>query len=31
VTMDDARRVSGRLFGDGSLSVAIVGRPAGMS
>ena len=30
VTMDDARRVCARLFGDGALSVAIVGRPAGI-
>jgi len=30
VTMDDARRVCGRLFGDGALGVAIVGRPAGI-
>jgi zinc protease len=30
VTMDDARRVCGRLFGDGALSVAIVGRPVGL-
>jgi zinc protease len=29
-TMDDARRVAKRLFGDGSMSVAIVGRPVGM-
>jgi zinc protease len=29
VTMDDAKRVAHRLFGDGSLSVAVVGRPAG--
>jgi zinc protease len=29
-TMDDARRVSKRLFGDGAMSVVIVGRPAGM-
>jgi zinc protease len=30
VTMEDARRVCGRLFGDGALSVAIVGRPVGI-
>jgi zinc protease len=30
VTMDDARRVSARLFGDGAMSVAIVGRPVGI-
>jgi zinc protease len=30
VTMDDARRVSKRLFGDGAMSVVIVGRPVGM-
>jgi zinc protease len=30
VTMDDARRVSSRLFGDGAMSVAIVGRPIGI-
>ena len=30
VTMDDAKRVARRLFGDGSLSVAVVGRPAGL-
>ncbi len=29
VTMDQARRVSQRLFGDGAMSVAIVGRPVG--
>jgi zinc protease len=29
VTMEDARRVSKRLFGDGAMSVAIVGRPVG--
>jgi zinc protease len=29
-TMDDARRVAKRLFGDGAMSVAIVGRPVGM-
>jgi zinc protease len=27
VTMDDARRVAKRLFGDGAMSVAVVGRP----
>jgi zinc protease len=31
VTMDDARRVAKRLFGDGAMSVAVVGRPVGMS
>jgi zinc protease len=30
VTMDDARRVAKRLFGDGAMSVAIVGRPVGL-
>ena len=30
VTMEDARRVCKRLFGDGALSVAIVGRPLGI-
>jgi zinc protease len=30
VTMEDARRVCERLFGDGALSVAIVGRPLGI-
>jgi len=30
VTMDDAKRVAARLYGDGALSVAIVGRPVGM-
>jgi zinc protease len=30
VTMDQARRVSQRLFGDGAMSVAIVGRPVGL-
>ncbi len=29
VTMADARRTAERLFGDGSLSVTMVGRPAG--
>jgi zinc protease len=29
-TMDDARRVAKRLFGDGAMSVAIVGRPVGI-
>ena len=29
-TMDDARRVAKRLFGDGTMSVAIVGRPVGL-
>ena len=27
VTLDDARRTARRLFGDGSLSVTMVGRP----
>ncbi|MGD0719814.1 MAG: pitrilysin family protein [Roseiarcus sp.] len=30
VTMEDARRVCARLFGDGAMSVAIVGRPVGL-
>jgi zinc protease len=30
VTMDDAQRVARRLFGDGGLSVAVVGRPVGL-
>jgi zinc protease len=30
VTMDDAKRVARRVFGDGALSVAVVGRPAGL-
>jgi zinc protease len=30
VTMDDAKRVARRLFGDGSLSVVAVGRPIGL-
>ncbi|HXW19708.1 MAG TPA: pitrilysin family protein [Roseiarcus sp.] len=30
VTMDDAKRVAHRLFGDGGLSVAVVGKPAGL-
>jgi zinc protease len=30
VTMEDARRVCARLYGDGALSVAIVGRPVGL-
>ena len=30
VTMDDAKRVARRLYGDGALGVAMVGRPAGM-
>jgi zinc protease len=30
VTMEDARRVSKRLFGDGAMSVTIVGRPVGV-
>jgi zinc protease len=30
VTMDDARRVAKHLFGDGAMSVAIVGRPVGL-
>jgi len=29
-TMDDARRVAKRLFDDGAMSVAIVGRPVGI-
>jgi zinc protease len=29
-TIDDARRVAKRLFGDGAMSVAIVGRPVGI-
>jgi len=29
VTLDDAKRAAKRLFGDGSLSVAMVGRPSG--
>jgi zinc protease len=29
-TMDDARRVAKRLFGDAAMSVAIVGRPVGI-
>ena len=29
VTMEDARRVAKRLFGDAALSVAVAGRPAG--
>lgn len=29
VTMEDARRAAKRLFGDGSLSVVLVGRPEG--
>jgi zinc protease len=29
-TMDDARRVAKRLFGDGAMSVAVVGRPVGI-
>lgn len=30
VTLDDARRVAGRLLGDGKLLVAIAGRPRGV-
>jgi zinc protease len=30
VTMEDARRVAKRLFGDGAMSVAVVGRPASL-
>ena len=30
VTMADARRTAERLFGDGALSVVLVGRPAGV-
>jgi zinc protease len=30
VTMEDARRAAGRLFGDGKLLVAVAGRPDGM-
>ncbi len=30
VTMADARRAAGRLFGDGKLLVAVAGRPEGM-
>ncbi len=30
VAMDDAKRAARRLFGDGSLLVAVVGRPVGM-
>jgi zinc protease len=30
VTMDDAKRVARRLYGDGALGVAIVGRPVGI-
>jgi len=30
VTIDDAKRVARRLYGDGALGVAIVGRPVGM-
>ncbi|HLW90094.1 MAG TPA: pitrilysin family protein, partial [Roseiarcus sp.] len=30
VTMDDAKRVARRLFGDGALSVVAVGRPVGL-
>jgi zinc protease len=30
VTMEDARRVSKSLYGDGAMSVAIVGRPIGI-
>jgi hypothetical protein len=28
--MEDARRVAKRLFGDGAMSVAVVGRPVGL-
>lgn len=30
VTMDDAKRAAKRLFGDGSLLVAVAGRPVGL-
>lgn len=30
VTMEDAKRTAARLFGDGALSVTVVGRPAGV-
>jgi zinc protease len=30
VTMEDAKRAAGRLFGDGKLLVAVAGRPEGM-
>jgi zinc protease len=30
VTMEDAKRAAGRLFGDGALLVAVAGRPEGM-
>jgi zinc protease len=30
VTLDDAKRVAKRLFGDGSLLVAIAGKPVGL-
>jgi zinc protease len=30
VTMEDARRVAKRLFGDGAMSVAVVGRPVSL-
>jgi hypothetical protein len=30
VTMEDAHRVAKRLFGDGAMSVAVVGRPVGL-
>ena len=30
VTMADARRTAERLFGDGALSVVLVGRPEGV-
>ena len=30
VSMEDAKRAAKRLFGDGSLLVAVVGRPVGM-
>jgi zinc protease len=30
VTMEDARRVAKRVFGDGKMSVSIVGRPVGL-
>ncbi len=30
VTMEDAQRAAKRLFGDGSLLVAVAGRPVGL-
>jgi zinc protease len=30
VTLEDAKRVAKRLFGDGSLLVAVAGRPVGL-